>query len=169
MWPKICVRLGGITGLVAGFVTGSLRAAPCCSNPPHPALPVATVVLGGLVAAVVTMIFAVVYTMLVTHRSLSQLFTAALAITVLVAVLVSEPAYLLGNRPWLAALFGGILGAILGFIACWVLCGRRSAGIPPTRGVTGGAGSGAGIGQCVDLLQRHGYQVIPPSAERTSP
>lgn len=160
MWPKLCLRLGGIIGAFTGLLCGALRFSPCCGTPPHAALSFGRVTVVGLVVAFIVMLCAVAFAVLVTHRPVSNLLPIGLLLVVLIALFVSEAAYALGNLIWLATLFGGIVGAVLGWIVCWLWCGRHVF-LPPK-------GSGNGIGECVELLRQHGYQVVPPTGERGS-
>lgn len=125
MWPKLCLRLGGITGAFTGLITGALRVAPCCGTPPHPPFPFSSVFLDGLIVALIVMLLAIAFAVLVTHRPVSELLPIGLLIVVLIAVFVSWPAYAMGNQLVFATLFGGVIGAILGWMICWLLCGRR--------------------------------------------
>ena len=81
MWPKLCQRLGGITGAFTGLIIGALRIAPCCAAPPNPMLPAGHVILDGLAVALIVVLIAVAFAILVTHRPVSQMLPVGAAVS----------------------------------------------------------------------------------------
>lgn len=114
-----------------GFVAAALRQAPCCASPPGPPLPTGRVVFDGLITAWVVGLITFGFAVLLTRRPAAALFLLGMFIATLDGLLLSRPAYLLGN-PFFGIFFGWVLGALLGWLVCRLLC-REAAGAPTGR------------------------------------
>ncbi len=126
MFLKLCIRLGLVTGGAVGALIGLLYGAVCCT-PPHPPT-VGQLAGDGLLVALITAVFCIAFTWLVTRLPLLRLLALTLLIATVNGVLLGPLAYHIPHD-WLALLLGALLGALLAALLGWllgrVLCDRN--------------------------------------------
>jgi hypothetical protein len=122
MSTKLCLRLGLTGGGAVGLLLGLLHGTTCC-NPPTPPT-TGQLMLGGVLVAVIAELIAAALACLILRLPLAPVFTLALLISIVVGVLLGPLAYYLPN-PGLALFICALIGALLGWIICLILCGRR--------------------------------------------
>jgi len=120
MSSSFCTKLGLVTGGAVGVLVGLLHGFVCCTPPQPPTW--GQLALDGLIVSLIAALLSAVFACLVTHLPAQPVFTLALLIGILVGVLLGPLAYHIPH-PWLALLVCGILGDLLGWIVCRLLCG----------------------------------------------
>jgi hypothetical protein len=122
MSRRLCLRLGAIAGGSVGLLVGLLHGFVCCSPPQPPAIP--QLMLYGLIASLIAVFLAAALICLIKKFPVGPVFLLALIIAVIVGLLLGPLAYQIPN-PGLALFICAVLGGLLGWIICWLLCGRR--------------------------------------------
>jgi len=122
MNARLCIRLGLVAGGSVGVLVGLLHGIVCCT-PPHPPT-WNQLALDGLIVALLAMFLSSIFVCVVTRRPFWTVFSLALLIGIFVGVLLGPPAYHI-HPPWLALLICALLGALIGWIVCRILCFRR--------------------------------------------
>jgi hypothetical protein len=122
MRTKLCIRLGLIGGGAVGLLLGLLHGLACC-NPPTPPT-TGQLMLDGLLVALIAVFIAAGLACLIRHLPVAPVFTLALLIAIVVGVLLGPLAYNLPN-PGLALFVCALIGALLGWIICFILCRGR--------------------------------------------
>lgn len=131
MSTRLCIRLGLVTGGAVGVLVGLLHGFVCCT-PPHPPT-WGQLALDGLIVSLIAAMLSAAFAWLVTHLPAQPVFILALLIGILVGVLLGPVAYHIPH-PWLALLVCAILGALLGWIVCRILCrGARGLKLQVSR------------------------------------
>lgn len=120
MGTRLCERFGLISGGAVGFLVQMIGVDSCCGNPP-PALTVAQCSLAGLIVALIVLFFATLFACVVSKLPILPLAELALIIGIVVGVLLGPIAYHL-PVPGSALFICAILGALLGWITCRILC-----------------------------------------------
>ena len=121
MNTKLCIRLGVIAGGFVGILLGLLHGFVCCSPPKPPTW--AQLALDGMLVALMIMVLSTWFIHLVTHIPAKPLLLLAILIGLLCGLLLGPVAYHLPH-PWLALLVCAVLGAVLGWLVCRILCGK---------------------------------------------
>jgi hypothetical protein len=116
---KLCSRLGLVTGGAVGLLIGLLHGFVCCTPPAPPTW--SELALDGLLVALIAGIFAAAFARLVTRINSGVIFMLTLIISIFTGVLLGPLAYLI-PFPWLAFLLCSLLGAVLGWLVCMVMC-----------------------------------------------
>jgi hypothetical protein len=125
MNTKLCLRLGLIAGGAVGLLVGLLHGTLCCGSPQGP-VPLGQLMLAGLIVSLIAVFLAAAFACLVGYLPIQPVFTLALLIGLVVGVLLGPLAYHMTN-PGLALFVCGVLGALLGWLICRILCGARGA------------------------------------------
>ncbi len=128
---KLCWRLGIVAGGAVGLLVGLLHGTLCCGAPPG-SPPVGQLMLNGLFVALIAVFLAAAFTCLVNHLPVKPVFTLALLIGIVVGVLLGPVAYHIPN-PGLALFVCAVLGALLGWLICRILCRARGAKLEVSR------------------------------------
>jgi hypothetical protein len=123
MSTKLCVKIGAIAGGWVGLLINLLRGFVCCTTPQPPPTLIELSGDGVLVALIVSILVAA-FICLVGRRSLKPVFALALLIGVVVGAILGPVAYHLFN-PGLSVFVCAILGAVLGWLICLILCAPR--------------------------------------------
>lgn len=124
---RLCVRLGVAAGGVVGLLVAVLRHAD-----PPPGVPPTFLLLAlaGLIAALLGVFIAAGFACLVDHLPVAPVFTLAFLIGIITGVLLGPLAYHIPN-PGISVFVCALLGALLGWLVCRVVCGgARVAGVP---------------------------------------
>jgi len=124
MHSRICIRLGLIAGAAVGLFINLLHTPVCCGTQ-APLTAVQTIAYGILTALVVNII-AAAFACLLSRRPNTVLITIALVLALLAGASLGPVAYALPH-PSVAMFVCAILGALLGFMLCWLLCRERFA------------------------------------------
>lgn len=122
MSRRLCLRLGAIAGGSVGLFLGLLHGFVCCSPPVPPT--VGQLMVYGLIASLLAVFLAAAFICFIKHFPKGPVFLLALIIGIFVGVLLGPLAYKIPN-PGLALFVCAVLGGFLGWIICWLLCGRR--------------------------------------------
>jgi hypothetical protein len=131
MTNKLCWRLGLIAGASVGVLIGLLHGTVCCGSPPVP-VPVAQLILAGLIVALIAVFAAAAFACFVKHLSVGPVFALASLIGIVVGVLLGPLAYVIPD-PGLALFVCAVLGAVLAWVVCRLLCGPRGALLDVSR------------------------------------
>jgi hypothetical protein len=126
---KLCLRLGVVAGGSVGLLVGLLHGFVCCSPPVPPTF--GNLVLYGLIAALIAAFIAAALACLIKRLPVLPVFWLAFLIAIVVGVLLGPLAYHIPN-PGLALFICAVLGGLLGWLICLLLCGKRGQkwGIP---------------------------------------
>jgi membrane associated rhomboid family serine protease len=125
MHSKICIRFGVVAGAATGLCINLLSTPTCCGT--HGPLSTAQTIAYGVLTALVVNILAAAFACLVSRRPCWVLLTVALLIALIVGALLGPLAYALPH-PSIAMFVCAVLGGLLGFLVCWLLCHERFAG-----------------------------------------
>jgi len=120
MGTRFCERLGLISGAAVGFVLQMASVDACCGNQP-PVLSVAQCSLAGVIIALLVLFFALCFAGVVCKLPVGPVVLLALIIVVVVGVILGPVGFHL-PVPGSALFVCGILGALLGWLICRVLC-----------------------------------------------
>jgi len=120
MGTQFCERFGLISGGAVGLLVQLIGVDACCANPP-PVLTIAQCSLAGVIVALVVLFFATLFACAVSKLPVWPVVLLALLIGILVGVLLGPVAYHL-PVPGTGMFVCGILGALLGWLVCRVLC-----------------------------------------------
>ena len=126
---KLCLRLGVVAGGSVGLLVGLLHGFVCCSPPVPPTF--GNLVLYGFIAALIAVFIAAAFACLIKRLPVLPVFWLAFLIAIVVGVLLGPLAYHIPN-PGLALFICAVLGGLLGWLLCLLLCGKRGQkwGIP---------------------------------------
>jgi hypothetical protein len=130
MSTKLCIRFGLVSGAAVGLLLGLLYGKVCCSPPVPPT--VWQLSLDGLIVALIAVLLAAAFACLVLPLPIAQVLILAILIGFVVGMLLGPLAYHIPN-PGLALFVCAILGAILGWLICRILCGTREAKLEVSR------------------------------------
>jgi hypothetical protein len=128
---KLCLRLGIVAGGAVGVLVGLLHGTLCCGTPLVPP-PIGQLILAGLIVSLIAVFLAAAFACLVSRLPVQPVFTLALLIGIVVGVLLGPLAYQMPN-PGLALFVCAVLGALLGWLICRILCGARGAKLEVSR------------------------------------
>ena len=120
MGTRFCERFGLVAGAAVGFVLQMARVYSCCGNPP-PVLSVAQCSLAGIIVALAALFLAAIFAGIVSKLSVWPVVLLALIVGVFVGAVLGPIAYHL-PVPGAALFICGILGALLGWLICRLIC-----------------------------------------------
>jgi len=124
MSTQLCSRLGLIAGAFVGVLLSLLNAyTACCGVPVFPPT-FGRLALDGLIVALLTLFLAAAFICLVTHLPIKPVFVLAFFIAFVTGILLGPLAYHIHN-PGLALIVCAVLGALLGWLMCRLLCGAQ--------------------------------------------
>jgi hypothetical protein len=120
MSPKLCTRIGLISGAAVGLIVQLLGASSCCGNPP--ATPtVLMCVLAGLIVSLIAVLLCAVFAGITLQLPVQPMLLLALAIGVPVGVVLGPVACHLPD-PGLSIIVCGALGMLIAWLICRFLC-----------------------------------------------
>jgi hypothetical protein len=118
MNTKLCWMLGIVAGGAVGLLVGLLHGTVCCGGGSPP---IGQLMLNGLFVALIAVFLGAAFACLVNHLPVKPVFTLSLLIGIVVGVLLGPLAYYSPN-PGLALFVCTVLGALLGWLICRILC-----------------------------------------------
>lgn len=121
MNARLCIRLGVIAGGFVGLILGLLHGFVCCTPPVPPTW--AQLAVDGMLVALLIMLLTTWFVHVVTHIPAKPLSLLAILIGVLCGLFLGPLAYHLPHV-WFAIFVCAVLGAILGWLVCRLLCGK---------------------------------------------
>jgi len=121
---KLCIRLGVIAGGFVGLILGLLHGFVCCSPPVPPTW--AQLAVDGMLVALVIMLLTTWFVHIVTRIPAKPLLLLALIVGLLCGLVLGPLAYHLPHV-WLPTIVCAVLGGILGWLVCRILCGKARA------------------------------------------
>lgn len=124
MGNRLCMRLGGIAGAAVGLLVSLLHDAPCCASPPGPPLSIGIQIVAGIIVALIVTFLCANFVRIVRRLPALPIFWLAFLIGLFVGGLLGPVAYLFTNAA-IALFVCGILGAWIGWLLCWLMCGKR--------------------------------------------
>jgi hypothetical protein len=120
MNPKLCTRIGLVAGSAVGLIVQLVTVSSCCGNPPvTPTL--AICILCGLIVALIAVLICAAFAGITLKVPVQPMLLLALAIGIPIGVLLGPLACHLPD-PGLSLALCGILGAVIGWLVCLLLC-----------------------------------------------
>lgn len=121
MGKRICTRFGLVAGGATGLFINFLAGPACCGSQ---TLSVGQTILYGMLVALIANLFAAAFACLVSRRPRWALQMLALLIALIAGGLLGPLAYALPH-PMLSFVVCALLGAVIGYLICWLLCRER--------------------------------------------
>lgn len=128
MGTRLCERFGLVSGGAVGLVLQTTALHGCCGNPPL-ALTVIQCSLIGLAVALIVLFFAMLFACIAAKLPAVPVAKLVLIVGIVVGVALGPIAYHL-PLPGSALFLCGLLGALLGWLICRLLC-RDAKGVTP--------------------------------------
>jgi hypothetical protein len=121
---RLCLKFGLVDGAAVGLILSLLRALAWEGGPPPMAPTLLQLAADGLLVSLIVTVAAVAFACLIRGRDFGLMIALGLLIGVIAGLLLGPVGYHIAN-PGVALVVCAILGALLGWLICRLICGPR--------------------------------------------